>query len=63
MTHDARHKTGDVQLMPPLWHKFLTGELKMLSKLDLEPKCQGHSRNQKKSKDNDLGNKKHATQY
>ena len=29
----------------------------MLSKLDLEPKCQDNSRNQ----DNDLGNKKHAT--
>ena len=27
----------------------------MLSKLDLDPKCQGHSRN-------DLGNKKHAIQ-
>ena len=32
---------------------------KMLSKLDLDPKCQGHSRNQKPMT---WGTKKHATQ-
>ena len=32
-------------------------EKETLLKLDLEPKCQGHSR----KKDNNLGNKKHAS--
>ena len=49
-TDDTRRTTQRV------WHKLSTGELKTLSKLDLDPRCQGHGRNQ------NLGNKKHATQ-
>ena len=47
-TDDTRRTMDDGRRTTPgVWHKLPTGELKTLSKLDLEPKCQGHSRNQK----------------
>ena len=47
-TDDTRRTTNDGRRTTTrVWHKLPTGELKMISKLDLEPKVQGHSKKQK----------------